>query len=1015
MQLRVEVPAAVVAMLFVSGCTCGDALSRGRSGELFAVDGNAAVVSALDLDFGAVVVGEAQVLEFQLQNRGAGALALVAPEAASPFRLEVPASVAPGSLVTAKAIFTPDAAREFSSTIELVSPDALESARRVTLRLRGTGTDSRCAVVPSIDFGVVSVGSSRAQLISLENPRPTDVTAIVGQPTGGDLGPFVREAPSRAEVLIPPMGRREVRLAFRPSSAGRFLGSVNVQPAPACPAQLVTLVGVAIDGVISATPNPVLFGFVPLTRAANRTVSVTNGTAQPLDVQLTWPAGGEFSGPARVAVPAFDAATFDAVFRPSMLGNRAGSVGLRAGNAPLVLQLRGAGGGPDIDVRPAIVNFGRVPLFTANTPPQTRRLQVLNVGTRATMTTAERLFLGRSGAAPYAVLQLPDGGAAPPNLAVNVAATPPYSDASGLDARPGEYVGLEVQLTPVSAGPVEAQLVVFSNDHDEPDVRVPITANVVPLRPCSLGVLPSGQLQFGALTANVPSVRQVVLENRSTTPGDVCLISELALAPDSHAAFSLLGGPVAERELLPGERWSVRLQALTHGGGTGPIAGTLTYSSSAPTPVGSIQLVANLERPCLTVSPIELDVGAVNLGCSSGPRSFLIYNSCSAPVDVQSVTVVDAAGLPANTPGCTAPAGCPEVSLAALPMLPATLASGATPLAIAVRYQPVDVGADTGAIAITSTARGQTTVQLVSVRSQGNASGDVTEVFQGAGIPRVDILFVIDGSCSMSSKQASLAANLPAFFTRALATNVDYHLAVIVGQGPPSVPTRGVFRSGPTHPTPILTQGVADAEQQFGARITSIGAQGGNEECFQPALTALTPPLSTGSNAGFLRAGAQLAIVCVTDDSDYSPQPAAYYQAEFLNLKQGQSNDLTVSAIAGYQQACSATQLEDGRYAAMTAATGGVREEICTADWAQALGRLSLTTFGQSGRYFLRGSPDLSARPLEVRVDGALISPTMGPAHVWSYDAVGNVISFAELFRPPAGARIEVRYRPACL
>lgn len=1014
MQTRVEVLGAV-ALLLVGGCTCGDALSRGRAGELFVVDGNGAIANELELDFGAVVVGEPRVLEFQLQNRGASALTLVAPEGASPFQLELPGSLAAGSLVTAKASFTPDALREFSATLELVSPDALESASRVTLRLRGSGTDSRCTVVPSIDFGVVSVGSSRTQALWLENPRLTDVTALVGTPTGGDQGPFVRESPTRSELLIPPMGRREVRLAFRPTSAAHFLGTVNVQPAPACPSQLVHLTGHAIEGVLAASPNPVVFGFVPLTRSASRTVSVTNGTGQPLEVQLTWPASSEFSGPASVTVPAFDVATFEALFRPSMLGNRAGSVGLRAGNTPLVVQLRGAGGGPDIDLRPAMVNFGRVPFFTANTPPQTRRLQVLNVGTRATMTTAERLFLGRSGAAPYAAIEARDGGAPPSNLAVSVAAMPPYSDASGLDARPGEFVGLEVQLTPVAAGPVDAQLVVFSNDHDEPELRVPITANVVPLPPCALGVLPSGQLQFGALTPSVPIVRQVIFENRSTTPGDVCLISELTLTPDSHAAFSLRDGPVSERELLPGERWSVQLQALTHGGGAGPITGTLSYSSSAATPSGTLQLVASLERPCLTISPIELDVGAVNLGCSSGTRSFLIYNSCSAPVGVQSVTIVDAAGLPANAPGCASPTGCPELSIAALPQLPATLAPGATPLVIGVRYQPVNVGVDLGAIAVSSTVGGQSTTQLVSVRGEGNASGDVTEVFQGAGIPRVDVLFVIDGSCSMASKQASLASNLPAFFTRALATNVDYHLAVIVGQGPPSVPARGGFRSGPGHPTPILTQAVVDAEQQFGARITSIGAQGGNEECFQPALTALTPPLSTGSNAGFLRTGAQLAIVCVTDDSDYSPQPAAYYQAEFLNLKQGQPNDLTVSAIAGYQQPCSATLLEDGRYAAMTAATGGVREEICTADWAQALGRLSLTTFGQSGRYFLRGSPDLAARPIEVRVDGVVISPMMGPAQVWSYDAVSNVVSFAELFRPPAGSRIEVRYRPACL
>jgi hypothetical protein len=638
-------------------------------------------------------------------------------------------------------------------------------------------------------------------------------------------------------------------------------------------------------------------------------------------------------------------------------------------------------------------------------------VQVWNVGTGASGQREERLFLGDGGAPPVSVEGL-DGGSAPAGLTARLAATPPFSPADGLEA--GRFAAIEVSLEPTTAGRLEGQLVIFSNDADEPQRRVPLTADVVPLPPCTLRVEPAGQLQFGALTPGVSVVRSVVFENLATRPGDLCLISALDLAPDSHPAFALRAGPIAEKELQPGERWRVDVQATSQGG-SGAIAGALTWSASTVTPAGRVQLVASLDSACLTVAPTELDVGGVGLGCTSGNRNLVIFNACASPVTVTDITVIDGAGQGPNTPpACAGASPCPEFELTQRPTLPFVVAPGAAPITVSARYRPLGVGADVGALGITSTVSGRSATQVVTLRGEGVSTGVVTDVFQGAGVPRVDILFVIDGSCSMASKQMSLASNLPAFFARSLTSAVDYQLAVIVGQGPPSVPSRGGFRSGPTHPTPILTRAIPNAEQQFAARVTSIGASGGNEECLQPALEALTPPLSVGPNAGFLRDGAQLAVVCVTDDSDSSPQPVAFYVAALTNLKQGRLNDLTVSAIAGYSQQCPATLLESGRYAAVTAATGGVREEICTADWAQSLSRLSLTTFGQSGRFFLRGVPDLTAQAPEVRVDGVVVSATMSSTVVWRYDALSNAVVFEDLFRPPASARVEVTYRPAC-
>jgi hypothetical protein len=349
--------------------------------------------------------------------------------------------------------------------------------------------------------------------------------------------------------------------------------------------------------------------------------------------------------------------------------------------------------------------------------------------------------------------------------------------------------------------------------------------------------------------------------------------------------------------------------------------------------------------------------------------------------------------------------------------MPQTLAPGAAPLTFSVRYRPLDVGVDLGTVGVSFIAGGVAREQLVTLRGEGNATGITSDIFRSAGTPKVDILFSIDGSCSMQSKQASLATNLPSFFAQ-LPTNVDFHLAVVVGQGPPSIPasSRGLFLSGPGHPNPVLTPTTPDAALQFAARVTGIGAQGGNEECFAPVLDALSPPLVTGVNAGFLRQDAQLAIVCVTDDSDYSVQPVAYYQSAFLNLKNGRASDLSVSAIAGYQLNCNSTLLEDGRYLLMTTLTGGVREEICTTDWAQSLQHLGQTTFGGTGRYYLRSTPNLGARPIDVTVDGVVI-PAIDPhgGAIWTYEPTVNAVVFSTLYLPEPGAVVNITYLADCL
>jgi hypothetical protein len=175
---------------------------------------------------------------------------------------------------------------------------------------------------------------------------------------------------------------------------------------------------------------------------------------------------------------------------------------------------------------------------------------------------------------------------------------------------------------------------------------------------------------------------------------------------------------------------------------------------------------------------------------------------------------------------------------------------------------------------------------------------------------KLDVLFVVDNSGSMRDEQLKVASELTAFVDAlrvaggvaqdirvgVITTTVYLHALFDGSTVPPyfyscaNLPAY-CTQSGKLQPVPdaasdggILpntgTQRVLDDEDpefvaKF-ARLVQVGIQGsGQETPFEALRLALSPPLSEtpveqGGNAGFLRDGARLLIVIVTDEDDCS-------------------------------------------------------------------------------------------------------------------------------------------------
>jgi hypothetical protein len=158
------------------------------------------------------------------------------------------------------------------------------------------------------------------------------------------------------------------------------------------------------------------------------------------------------------------------------------------------------------------------------------------------------------------------------------------------------------------------------------------------------------------------------------------------------------------------------------------------------------------------------------------------------------------------------------------------------------------------------------------------------DAFTQPKVSKVDILWIIDDSNSMSPKQDRVKANFVSFMKFLSDQQIDYHLGVITTDT--FDPARGgklvVKAANQTKPW-IDLQSVPDGGAPA-AFVTnaSVGTGGiGDEKGLLAGMLALTAPLNSQAPAGanckgsecFLRPDAQLYTIVVSDEEDSSCQP----------------------------------------------------------------------------------------------------------------------------------------------
>jgi hypothetical protein len=273
---------------------------------------------------------------------------------------------------------------------------------------------------------------------------------------------------------------------------------------------------------------------------------------------------------------------------------------------------------------------------------------------------------------------------------------------------------------------------------------------------------------------------------------------------------------------------------------------------------------------------------------------------------------------------------------------------------------------------------------------------DTTDVFYQDPEAEVDILLIVDNSCSMEPYQDKLSTNFEQFISFFEAANVDYQIGVVTTGLMPSLPNDDIGckqvivdnlpAGGEIVQGTIITPETEDAAQVF-SEVVSVGICGsGVEMGLESAYLALTEPLISGANAGFLREEASLSLIFVSDEEDSSPRPVNEYINAFRDIKGHRARDVyNASALVLVEKAsCSQAQLSAGsvgtRYLDVAEHSAGVIGNICESDFENIVTELSLNTSRLLNVFYLSGTPDTSS--LQVTLNDEAIACDAG---VWEY------------------------------
>jgi hypothetical protein len=314
--------------------------------------------------------------------------------------------------------------------------------------------------------------------------------------------------------------------------------------------------------------------------------------------------------------------------------------------------------------------------------------------------------------------------------------------------------------------------------------------------------------------------------------------------------------------------------------------------------------------------------------------------------------------------------------------------------------------------------------------------------FQQLEKTKLDVLWVIDNSASMSPYQQQLADNIGEFLDGAARWNVDIQMGVTStdmcqAKRPqdlakvycPDKPETRPGLAGRLHRGHVV-RGLDQSARDVFADLAMIGTNGSSFEHGLSSAKAAIELSLAGSNGGLVRRDAFLSIVIVSDEEDdgvglskpdekdvvwtdtgwtthrFTAEDLLKYLAKVKT-----DGSFSVSSVTGFKPGGSVAggcydggSLEFGAEQAKASdLSGGVKLDICADEWATGLSSMANNLAAQLNTFKLSHVPRTPST-IQVFVNGAIM--TSG----WHYIEQRRSVVFDIGRVPPYGAQITIKY-----
>lgn len=938
--LRLVLPAAIASL----GVACSEAETLSRQGPELAID-------AERVEFGDVPIGASERVRLSVANRGRQVLRIEEIVVAAPFTARLEATeLAPGAAGAVTVEFSPERAEEETATLSLSSN---ASAEPTEVALRGRGVQSILRGFPEVlDFGSVRLQESvsREIVLTTNTVAPVEGRVIMdgfAREEHWELT-FVPRFGEPSPFALAGLDEQILTLTYRPFSEGIDDGNLLFEMCGEGCGVWVDVEARAVTSALRIEPAVVDFGEVGIDGSSTEQLVVSNIGDTPFGVRAVRIEGSDelsFSSDAGlpVTIQPNGFITLRVTYAPFAARELTASLVVETDQPEIgarTVELRGRGAGPRFEVLPEVLQFGVV-----DERPSRRVLLLANSGSSAVR--VETLELAGDPA-----FRLAD----PPPMPIRLG--------------PGDTSLIDVELEPDRIGVYTATVTVTADDPALARALVPVRAFRGD-RLCRLDPQPQG-LNFGVVSPGLSREATITFRNEGT---EACVVQSVGLREPADPFFAAV--PEIELESIePGGALPVRVRFAPTEDRDAKAA--LVIRTNDPlVPRRTVNLVGTgLTYADIFVQPESIDLGALRPMCNRGARDVTLFNAGDASVEVVGVDLVPPV---------------PEATVAG--PVPVRLEGGDSS-SWTVSWRPSTPGSISTDVVLSFS-------ELpfpLRVPVTGLASFDArsTDLFEQRDLAQVDVLFVIDDSCSMQDDQQDLAANADTFIRQADLQEVRYRIGVTTTS---EWPDQGRL-VGPVIDRDRLSRDEVIDEFRRQARV-GIGGSG-IEEGMASAVEALDKAKrGSAPNRDLLRPDASVALIVVTDEDDSSPASMVTYYRELRFLV---PNELVTAVVSGGPDGCG-TAIPTPRYQRLLDLTGGQHISICD-DWGENLEELGQAAFAPRDRFTLRAVPEPTLA-IVVRVDGELVPPSE-----WTLPPGSDTLVFDD--PPPPKSRIEVSYVPRC-